>query len=162
MDGSSVARGGSAAQSPTSPASSRHGNGAHKRKRSTGGPSHLESSPGSGNEDEHGDNDKKRQPGVKRACNECRQQKVSQPTPAFRLPSRSLPPPPPPTAPAPAHQSSTMFANLCHLHIAPLQRRTDSLAAMLSLHSPQARVQDRDQLQARRQALQARRDGKGN
>ncbi|KAJ6785302.1 hypothetical protein PWT90_09219 [Aphanocladium album] len=74
MDGSSVARGGSAAQSPTSPASSRHGNGAPKRKRSTGGPSHVESSPGSGNEDDQ-DHDKKRQPGVKRACNECRQQK---------------------------------------------------------------------------------------
>jgi hypothetical protein len=27
-------------------------------------------------EDEHGDHDKKRQPGVKRACNECRQQKL--------------------------------------------------------------------------------------
>lgn len=43
----------------------------------------LESSPGSGNDDDHGehgdlgDHDKKRQPGVKRACNECRQQKVS-------------------------------------------------------------------------------------
>lgn len=34
----------------------------------------IESSPGSGNEDH---DDKKRQPGVKRACNECRQQKVS-------------------------------------------------------------------------------------
>ncbi|KAK8150864.1 hypothetical protein G3M48_005959 [Beauveria asiatica] len=76
MDGSSVVRGGSAAQSPTSPASSRHGNGAPKRKRSTGVPAHLESSPGSGNEDELGDADKKRQPGVKRACNECRQQKL--------------------------------------------------------------------------------------
>jgi hypothetical protein len=38
----------------------------------------MDSSPGSigGDVDEHGD-DKKRQPGVKRACNECRQQKVS-------------------------------------------------------------------------------------
>lgn len=83
MDGSSVARGGSAAHSPTSPASSRHGlgNGAPKRKRSIG--AHIESSPGSGNEDE-GENDKKRQPGVKRACNECRQQKVSQSRPVRR------------------------------------------------------------------------------
>ena len=70
-----VARGASS-HSPTSPASSRHGNGASKRKRSTGVPAHHESSPGSGNDDDHGDHDKKRQPGVKRACNECRQQKV--------------------------------------------------------------------------------------
>ncbi|KAF7556641.1 hypothetical protein G7046_g6238 [Stylonectria norvegica] len=46
-----------------------------KRKRSTGGMAGLESSPGSIIDDEHGDHDKKRQPGVKRACNECRQQK---------------------------------------------------------------------------------------
>lgn len=37
----------------------------------------LESSPGSNNEDHDADNEKKRQPGVKRACNECRQQKAS-------------------------------------------------------------------------------------
>lgn len=53
----------------------------------------LESSPGSINEDDHGDqhdhgeHDKKRQPGVKRACNECRQQKVSQPLRPWHLPS---------------------------------------------------------------------------
>lgn len=76
MDGSGVARG-APSLSPTSPTSSRQGNGIPKRKRSIGIPAHLESSPGSDNDDEHGD-DKKRQPGVKRACNECRQQKVSQ------------------------------------------------------------------------------------
>lgn len=41
----------------------------------------MGSSPGSqdGDDDMMGDhNEKKRQPGVKRACNECRQQKVSQ------------------------------------------------------------------------------------
>lgn len=81
MDASSlVAVGGAASMSPTSPVSSRHGHngagGAQKRKRSTGIVG-LESSPGSVIDDEHGD-DKKRQPGVKRACNECRQQKVSQ------------------------------------------------------------------------------------
>lgn len=37
----------------------------------------LESSPGSVIDDDHADHEKKRQPGVKRACNECRQQKVS-------------------------------------------------------------------------------------
>lgn len=96
MDGSSVARGGSAAQSPTSPASSRQGNGAPKRKRSTGVPAHLESSPNSPNDDhddDHADGDKKRQPGVKRACNECRQQKVSQPTTRLSLSASRLPPP---------------------------------------------------------------------
>lgn len=75
MDGSPVSAGGGGVTpgSPTSPMSSRHGGGAAaKRKRSMAGP---ESSPGSGHDDdEHG---KKRQPGVKRACNECRQQKVS-------------------------------------------------------------------------------------
>lgn len=75
MDGSGVARG-AASHSPASPTSSRQGNGIPKRKRSIGVPAHLESSPGSDHDDEHGD-DKKRQPGVKRACNECRQQKVS-------------------------------------------------------------------------------------
>lgn len=75
--------------SPTSPVSARsHGlshasglggaNGAAKRKRSSVGM--VGSSPGSpdGDDDLAGDhNEKKRQPGVKRACNECRQQKVS-------------------------------------------------------------------------------------
>lgn len=82
MDGSPVSAGGGVTPgSPTSPMSSRHGGGAAaKRKRSMAGP---ESSPGSGNDDdEHG---KKRQPGVKRACNECRQQKVSH----VRVPPRA-------------------------------------------------------------------------
>ncbi|CAM1504471.1 Fc.00g020620.m01.CDS01 [Cosmosporella sp. VM-42] len=67
--------------SPTSPVSSRHGHsngnglGGQKRKRSSGMVG-LESSPGSIIDDEHGDHEKKRQPGVKRACNECRQQKL--------------------------------------------------------------------------------------
>ncbi|KAG6201311.1 hypothetical protein E4U10_007715 [Claviceps purpurea] len=66
--------------SPTSPASSRQGNGGQKRKRSSA-VTH-ESSPASaldedhGDHGDHGDHDKKRQPGVKRACNECRQQKL--------------------------------------------------------------------------------------
>lgn len=88
MDGSPGVGRGALSMSPTSPASSRHGNGMPKRKRSGG--MGLESSPGSINEDDHGDhndNDKKRQPGVKRACNECRQQKVSQPLRPWHLPS---------------------------------------------------------------------------
>ncbi|KAI5467427.1 hypothetical protein BGZ63DRAFT_346690 [Mariannaea sp. PMI_226] len=76
MDGPTiVAAGGAASMSPTSPISSRHGhsnsNGAAKRKRAS--MAGLESSPGSGMDDDH---EKKRQPGVKRACNECRQQKL--------------------------------------------------------------------------------------
>ncbi|OTA06732.1 Zn2Cys6 transcriptional regulator [Trichoderma parareesei] len=80
MDGSPGLGRGASSMSPTSPASSRQGNGMPKRKRSGG--MGLESSPGSINEDDHGDqhdhgeHDKKRQPGVKRACNECRQQKL--------------------------------------------------------------------------------------
>ncbi|KXJ91327.1 hypothetical protein Micbo1qcDRAFT_134702 [Microdochium bolleyi] len=74
MDGRALAGmgGPSASQSPISPMA-RHGS--MKRKISTTG---LESSPGSGDEDHSmlDPNDKKRQPGVKRACNECRQQKL--------------------------------------------------------------------------------------
>lgn len=71
-----MAIGGANSMSPTSPVSSRHG-GATKRKRSAGFGG-LESSPGSliDHDEDHADNEKKRQPGVKRACNECRQQKV--------------------------------------------------------------------------------------
>lgn len=71
--------GGQGAQSggATSPTSSiRPGTGnSYKRKRS--GAAEFESSPGSGGEENDEDGNSKRQPGVKRACNECRQQKVS-------------------------------------------------------------------------------------
>lgn len=49
--------------------------GSYKRKRSG---IEFESSPGTGGEGEDDEQDRRRQPGVKRACNECRQQKVSQ------------------------------------------------------------------------------------
>lgn len=83
MDAHSLIGAGSASLSPTSPVSARHGP-MIKRKRSMGG---LDSDQGS----ELGDledqslleREKKRQPGVKRACNECRQQKVSQPNPKW-------------------------------------------------------------------------------
>ncbi|ORY55438.1 uncharacterized protein BCR38DRAFT_356785 [Pseudomassariella vexata] len=75
MDGHSLVGAGSASLSPTSPVS-RHGPSI-KRKRSLAG---LDSSPGSGigaDEDQSMlETEKKRQPGVKRACNECRQQKL--------------------------------------------------------------------------------------
>jgi hypothetical protein len=78
MDAHSLIGAASASLSPTSPVSARHGP-AMKRKRSIGG---LDSSPGSENPDNEDqsmlEREKKRQPGVKRACNECRQQKVSQ------------------------------------------------------------------------------------
>ncbi|KAF5685554.1 zinc finger protein transcription factor [Fusarium denticulatum] len=74
--------GGAASMSPTSPVSSRHGhghghgnsNGTNKRKRSS--MVGIESSPGSNLDDHDAEQEKKRQPGVKRACNECRQQKL--------------------------------------------------------------------------------------
>ncbi|KAK2003910.1 hypothetical protein LX36DRAFT_565274 [Colletotrichum falcatum] len=72
-----VAAGGATPASPASPTNTRHApNGPPKRKHSTMA---LDSSPGSnvGHDDENGEPDsKKRQPGVKRACNECRQQKL--------------------------------------------------------------------------------------
>lgn len=66
------------------------------------------SSPGSpdGDDDLAGDqHEKKRQPGVKRACNECRQQKVS------LTPSHSLPPARPPAhiKQCPAMPNSSIF-----------------------------------------------------
>ncbi|KAK8016319.1 hypothetical protein PG993_014508 [Apiospora rasikravindrae] len=78
MDGHSITGAASASLSPTSPVSARHGLGsAIKRKRSVGG---MDSSPGSGigMDDDQSllEPEKKRQPGVKRACNECRQQKL--------------------------------------------------------------------------------------
>jgi len=61
------------ASSPTT--STRPGTGgSFKRKRSG---IEFESSPGSGVEENEEENERRRQPGVKRACNECRQQKVS-------------------------------------------------------------------------------------
>ncbi|KAK9420373.1 putative Zn(2)-C6 fungal-type domain-containing protein [Seiridium cardinale] len=76
MDAHSLIGAASASLSPTSPISARHGP-TIKRKRSLGG---LDSSPGSDpadNEDQSLlEREKKRQPGVKRACNECRQQKL--------------------------------------------------------------------------------------
>lgn len=86
MDGHSIVGAGSASLSPTSPVSARHAPGsAIKRKRSTGGldgglDGGMDSSPGSGIGGEEDQSlvepEKKRQPGVKRACNECRQQKL--------------------------------------------------------------------------------------
>jgi len=62
----------------SSPTSARNGlGGGPKRKRSGAG---FDSSPGSVDviENEEDEAERRRQPGVKRACNECRQQKVSQ------------------------------------------------------------------------------------
>ncbi len=62
------------ASSPTT--SARPGTGSsYKRKRSG---AEFESSPGSAGDDNDDEGERRRQPGVKRACNECRQQKVSQ------------------------------------------------------------------------------------
>ncbi len=71
VQGSSSVGVGSAISSPTSARA-----GGFKRNRSVAG---LDSSPGSveDGEGEEGAEDRRRAPGVKRACNECRQQKVS-------------------------------------------------------------------------------------
>lgn len=71
----------------SSPSSARNGVvGVAKRKRSGAG---FESSPGSVDvvENEEDEAERRRQPGVKRACNECRQQKVSQ---LIHTPSRAM------------------------------------------------------------------------
>ncbi|KAE8450719.1 hypothetical protein EG329_006064 [Mollisiaceae sp. DMI_Dod_QoI] len=60
------------ASSPTTSARPGTGN-SYKRKRSG---AEFESSPGSQGEENEDDGERRRQPGVKRACNECRQQKL--------------------------------------------------------------------------------------
>lgn len=86
------------------------------------------SSPGSpdGDDDLAGDHhEKKRQPGVKRACNECRQQKVSL-TPSYSLPLAR--PPPAQIKQCPAMPNSPILlllflhnaANANRIHYAPL------------------------------------------
>lgn len=72
MEGVHTLSGGVGASSPTGRPGT--GNSFSKRKRSG---AEFESSPGSGGEGEEDEGDKRsRQPGVKRACNECRQQKL--------------------------------------------------------------------------------------
>lgn len=72
MEGVHAVSGGPSASSPTGPGI---GGSYNKRKRSG---IEFESSPGSGGDGEDEEAERRRQPGVKRACNECRQQKVSQ------------------------------------------------------------------------------------
>ncbi|KAH9993282.1 hypothetical protein F4779DRAFT_608826 [Xylariaceae sp. FL0662B] len=80
MDGHTVVGAVSApSMSPTSPMSIHHRHGSMKRKRSTagiGGDSSPSSPIGEGDHSPIEHSEKKRQPGVKRACNDCRQQKL--------------------------------------------------------------------------------------
>lgn len=61
----------------TSPTTSIRPGTAHSYKRKRSG-AEFESSPGSQGEENEDEGERRRQPGVKRACNECRQQKVSE------------------------------------------------------------------------------------
>lgn len=75
MEAMHAAPGGGGATSPTGAGRPSTAGGFNKRKRSG---QEFESSPGSaGGEGEEEDQERRRTPGVKRACNECRQQKVS-------------------------------------------------------------------------------------
>jgi hypothetical protein len=124
MDGSMMA-GGAASMSPTSPVSSRHGhahgnsNGTNKRKRSS--MVGIESSPGSNLDDHDAEQEKKRQPGVKRACNECRQQKVSQ---------------------NPENRQSRYHCADHNFPIAPMRRGARPFPKLLSVQSTETRVQN--------------------
>jgi hypothetical protein len=76
MDGQ-IGVGGVGGHGPaSSPVSARGGFGGAKRKRSG---TEFDNSPGTGGDEDHDEEEaeRRRQPGVKRACNECRQQKVS-------------------------------------------------------------------------------------
>lgn len=134
MDGSMMA-GGAASMSPTSPVSSRHGhghgnsNGTNKRKRSS--MVGIESSPGSNLDDHDAEQEKKRQPGVKRACNECRQQKVSQPL----------------------RNKSKYNCTERNFPTAPMRRGARPFPKLLSVQSPETRVQNRIKLQKSRQKI---------
>jgi hypothetical protein len=79
MEGIQALNGG--ATSPTSGGRPGTGGG-YKRKRSG---AEFESSPGTGGEGDEEEAERRRQPGVKRACNECRQQKVSHSTEIDRM-----------------------------------------------------------------------------
>jgi hypothetical protein len=74
MDAQGTAAIGAGHGGASSPTSARNGVSGAKRKRSGAG---FESSPGSVVENDEEEAERRRQPGVKRACNECRQQKVS-------------------------------------------------------------------------------------
>lgn len=78
MEAHGIMTGGASSPTTTSNRPGTGGSFSHhnynKRKRSG---LDFESSPGSGGEVEEEEADRRRQPGVKRACNECRQQKVS-------------------------------------------------------------------------------------
>lgn len=150
------------------------------------------SSPGSpdGDDDLAGDHhEKKRQPGVKRACNECRQQKVSlrpsvthhslcppaqinqcQPYPILStlllpalLPS-AVNAPIAAIAPPWNHYISPVADHWLSfsLKLVAMRCRSRPLHELLQMRPSQARLQDRVQLQARRQAQQTCRDGKGD
>ncbi|KAM3067549.1 hypothetical protein ACMFMG_000135 [Clarireedia jacksonii] len=73
MEPSHGIAGGAPASSPTTGARPGAAGVGYKRKRSGAG---FESSPGTGGEAEDEEAERRRQPGVKRACNECRQQKL--------------------------------------------------------------------------------------
>ena len=60
----------------TSPVSAKASVVGRKNKKRTQENAGLDSSPGSGDGDGDATDDRRRQPSVKRACNECRQQKV--------------------------------------------------------------------------------------
>ncbi len=203
-----------------------NGSGPAKRKRSV-----LDSSPASLIDPDHDhdldldldlddradaspDAKSRRLPGVKRACNECRQQKVSQsvkphvdssigpsPLPSLSYPSRLRTSPPLPSGLRPPRlavcvafgpvllvllfvdvsvivivavaivasvvllllPSSLCFsANISCRCPATMRCRPGTLPELLPVQPAQTRLQDRVQLQAHRQAFQARRDGEGD
>jgi hypothetical protein len=140
MDPDGPAIGGASSLSPTSPTSVRslgalghHANGGFKRKRSSIGGVKAESSPDSGL-DEHDDDhpDRKRQPGVKRACVSHRG--------AMRRESQVVP------------LTDQLVTERVQTAEAQVRCCPRTIRELLALQASQARLQDRVELQACREA----------
>jgi hypothetical protein len=148
-DQAGTARGGGvggAGHSLGSPVSERHAaSGISNRKRNASlagldsSPGTVESPEADASDDAHHE-DRRKQP-VKRACNECRQQKVSHPPMRF---------------------GHACFVCQLTAKVASVQCRPRTLPTMLPLRATAPRMQDREQLQAHRQALSQCRDGEGD
>lgn len=122
----------------------------------------IDSSPGSIDdaEDHDGRDDKRRQP-VKRACNECRQQKVGGTIPFYHSIRHT----------AGGNTDGVgrwimlermRLANPTGCAIASMRRHSRSLERLFQMPPTETRLQDRVQLQASRKTQPQRRDGTGD
>lgn len=154
-DQAGIGRGGgvgSAGHGLGSPVSERHSTSGISNRKRNASLAGFDSSPGTAESPEadasddghHGD--RRKQP-VKRACNECRQQKVSR----SRIGG--------PTQISLRELNMPYFVCQLTVSLASLQCCPRTLPTMLPLRATAPRMQDREQLQARRQTISQCRDG---